>query len=398
MAVPSLDPTGLFPLDVTDIRENLRANLEASPAYGPGTAFGPDSAIGGVIDVTAEEISLGYSLDQSIYDQFSLENAVGIQLDNLGGVTGVIREPATFSEVTQTLLGTPTTVIAAGSQVKVPGATVNWETIAEATIDGGGTVDVVVRALSTGPIEGGAGTITEIVTSVPGWTSTTNALDASLGQNIESDARYRLRIKRSRSISGTGTDAAIGARVEQLDFVDFATPLSNRTVNVVNGQDGNSIQVYVWPDTLTAAQQALVAEEIWGPAGLTAGIQAFGTQAFLITDKQGNPQPVAFSFAAEVEIHFVFDVLKVNSEFPSDGADLIEDFTVEFFSLFQGVGTDVLPFTLGCFILENIPGIEHMRIRLRIGVEPGATDTAPIPIDSFEIATVLLANIDVNTP
>ena len=398
MATPSLDPTGLFPLNVTDIRENIRNNLVAAPAYGPETATGPDSAIGGVIDVTAEEISLGYSLDQSIYDQFSLENAVDIQLDNLGNVTGVVREPATFSEVVQTLTGTPATVIPVGSQVKVPGATINWETTAEATIGGGGSITVVIRALSTGPVEGNATTITEIVTSVPGWTGTTNALDASLGQDVESNARYRLRIKRSRSISGTGTDAAIGARVEQLDFIDFASALSNRTVDTVNGQPGCSVQVYVWPDTITVTQQELVAQEIWGPAGLTAGIRAFGTEMYLVTDSKGNPQPVDFSFATELEIHLIFDVLQVGPAFPSNGDDLIKDFTVEFFEIFQGVGQDVLPFLLGCYITENIPGIESAIIRLKVGSAPDPADTIPIPVDSFEIATTLLANIDVNLP
>lgn len=394
MANPSLDPTGLTVLDVNDIRDNYRTEIEASPQFGVGTSTGPSSRVGGVIDVSAEELSKIYSLIQALYNQFDLDNSEGQQLDNLGGVLGVVREPATKSTATITAGGTPATAIVLGSEVRVPDAGRFLTTVA-AVIGGGGTVDIPVEAVDFGPVEAAAGAISEIVTAIPGWTSVTNALAAATGQNEETDDPYRARIRRSRQISGTGTDAAIRARIEQLDFVDYAAAISNRSADPTPlGQPGNSVQVFVWPDGITADQKSLVAQTIWGPAGMVAGILAYGTEAFFVTDNQGNSQPVGFSFAVEQEIHFDVVMLEVDATFPSNASDIAKQTIIDYFEANQGIGTNVQPLLISCEILKNIPGILDMDLRLKVGAAPGPTDLDPIAIDSLEIATVILANID----
>lgn len=398
MADPSLDPTGITILDVNELRQNYRDKVAANPNFGASVSTNPESRMGGIIDVSAEELSLVYSLIQAVYNQLDLDNAEGLQLDNLGGILGVIREPATKSVGTITASGTPATAIGLGSEVRVPDAGRFVTTVAD-VIGGGGTVDIPVEAVELGPIVGNAGTITEIVTSIPGWTGVTNATDVNLGQSEETDDQYRARIRRSRQISGTGTDAAIRARVEQLDFIDFVAAVSNRGIDPdVTGQPGKSVQVYVWPDTISPDQKSEVAQVIFGDAGLVAGIESFGTEAFLVEDNQGNDVDVAFSFADEQEIHFEVVILATGVGFPSNAEDIAKDTIIAYFDANQGTGVDVQPLLISCDILDAIPGILNMQLRLKVGIAPGGSDTGPITIDKFEIATVDIANIDFTTP
>lgn len=397
--LPIFDDTGVQILDVNQIRDNVRERVAGSSELGPSVRTGPDTAMGQIIDAPAEELSDVYELAQDIYDQFSLENASGIQLDNLGELRGVIREPAAKSTGVITATGTPTTPIPSGSIVRVPLAG-RFVTTAPAVIGGGGTVDINVESEDTGPIEGNAGTITEIVTAIPGWASVTNAADVDLGQDVESDARYKLRIRRSGAIGGTATDRAIQARLEQLTIVDYALAYSNRSdvVDPVTGQPRNSLQVFIWPVLAIAEDKQTVVETVWGPAGLGAGIQAFGTEQFTVTDSQGTAQPVAFSYATEVEIYFLAEVLQANVEFPANGDDLIKEVIAFYFDEKQGIGTDVLPFDISCEITKVVPGIEHFRLALLAGSPPGSTNTSPISIGVFQIATVDPLNIVVTTP
>ena len=77
------------------------------------------------------------------------------------------------------------------------------------------TSPVLFLAQSFGPVAAPAGTLTEILTPVAGWTSLTNFSAGVTGRNQETDAELRIRRFNSLRILGAGTVEAIRARLLQ---------------------------------------------------------------------------------------------------------------------------------------------------------------------------------------
>jgi len=76
----------------------------------------------------------------------------------------------------------------------------------------GVTVDFV--AVEPGAIEAAAGTITYIVTPVPGWDSVTNTSAAAIGRPQQSDSNYRATFKTRTARNATGSIDAMLAALE----------------------------------------------------------------------------------------------------------------------------------------------------------------------------------------
>jgi hypothetical protein len=382
ITTPSLDATGLTVLRLAEIRENLRDRILGEAAFPDGTNVGDDSAMGQLLDAPAEELALVHELVEGVYNSFVMDAAEGVQLDNLGGLSGVVREPATYSTATVTCAGTPATVIAAGKRVRVTDAGI-FALDDEVTIPGGGSIDVTVTAVESGPVEGLAGTIDEIVDPVSGWSTVTNAADAVLGSAVETDVIYRARINESFSIGGTGTDQAIKARIQALDDVDAAVVISNRTLITDSfGIPGKAFRAVVWP---TSADGEQIAETIWSDGAMPAGIYSDGTQVFVITDSQGYAQTVRFSWATELQLYWDVTVTS-NSDYPVDGDDLVAAAVLSYGNTLS-VGDDALIVGAIADIMDAVPGVEDLLILVKVGGWPGGGDTSPISVDLDEIAT-----------
>jgi hypothetical protein len=382
MATAELTAAGLIVKRIDEIRTDLREAILASSQFGAGTNVGDDSAIGQILDAIATQLGELHELLQAVYDSFNVDNAEGTALDNLAGLSGVIREAATFSTAVLTLGGTPATVIPAGSQAQVPETTKYFALDEDATIGGGGTVDAQATATSSGPVEAAAGSITEITTPVSGWDTVTNAADATLGEDEETDSEYRERLSASFSIGGTSTDHAIRARVEQLADVSAAVCISNRSlVTDANGIPGTAFRVVVWPDT---ADGPTIAEEIWGPAGMPAGIYSDGDEEYSVTDAQGYAQIVRFSFATELEIYWDITVTS-NADYPADGDDLVEAAVLAYGNGLS-VNEDVLPIGAINEIYDNVPGVDHLVVLVAAGAPPGGGDTDPVDVGLTQIS------------
>lgn len=92
------------------------------------------------------------------------------------------KDPAERSTATLTLSGTPGTIVPAGSLIKHNLSGAEFQTVAPATIGGGGSVDVGAESILYDAISANIGTLTVIQTPVAGWASVTNAAAAVLGK------------------------------------------------------------------------------------------------------------------------------------------------------------------------------------------------------------------------
>jgi len=383
MATREITAAGITVKTLAETRQDMVDAIHASSEFGPDVPTGPETPEGQIIGVVATQISELDELAQSVYDTRDPDNATGAPLDNIGAYSGAIRKDGTFSTAVATLGGTPSTVIAAGKRARVPDGPI-FAIDAEATIGGGGTVDAPVTCTEDGPNEAAAGSITEIVDAVSGWDTVTNAADATLGTNDETDQEFRDRREGSFALGGNCTDPAIRAKMEALAGVTHATCISNRTsVTDANGIRGKGFMVVLWP---TGLDGPTVAEALW-PCVATAG-DPNGDQEYNITDDQGQTQVMRFQYADEQEVYLHAEVTE-KTGYPTDGDDLVKAALLAFGNT-HNPGDDVEPDFFEAYVLKDpddmVAGISAITVTAKIGGAPGAGDTDPIPIALTEIA------------
>ncbi len=386
---PVFDANGIQGLTLDELRENLRTRVEQASDLGPEVSTGAHTITGMVLDATALELESLYRLAEDIWASGDPAQAEGTQLDNILRLRGTDRNDARNSTVTLTLGGTATTVIPAGSTVAIPNGGEQWATDAEATIGGGGTVDVAATAVNTGPIEAAPGAITDVITGVSGWDTVTNAAAAILGEDVESDADARTRS--ADLVTGTTTEEAVYSRLTELDTVEAAVATSNRgDTTDADGTPAHTWWIIIYPNTV---DQTLIAETIWGEAGEVAGIGYRGAVTATVTAEDGEQKTIAWDWATAVDVWSKV-TLTVDDDYPDDGDDLVEDAVQEWGTTVR-VSQDVYPAQIEKQILNDVPGIKTISVALKEGSAPSGTETDPLPVEVNEYGKINDAQINV---
>lgn len=375
----SLTSAGLVVKTLAEILTDIKARISAAPSLGPNANVEDGSIYGDLTSVFGREIVQLDELALALYSAFRRTAAEDSALDNVGDWLGVPRLDATSSTATVTATGTPATSIPENSRIRVPSGP-TFITKAAAVIGGGGTVDIIVASEVTGPIEAAAGSLTEIVDATAGWTSVTNAADATPGRERELDPRYRDRITRSLQTGECSSDQAIREAIEAADpDILSVTVQSNRDLATdAEGIPGKSFRAVVFP---SAIDTEAVASAIFDT--MPAGIKSDGSDVELtFVDPQGKNQKIRFDFADEIDLHLEIDVFRDANLYPDNGDDLVRA-AVDLYDEFLFVGTDFVPFQLSCLIAE-IRGV--FDVVIRVGTAPSPTQTTPFAISLTEIA------------
>jgi hypothetical protein len=400
-----LTEAGLVIKQLTDIRTELDDLVRS--AFGPATPVSDDSNFGKLNGVFAQQESEVWELMQQQYDSMDPDQAEGAQLDNLGGLIGVDRLPATFSTGSVTFTGDANTVIPEGTTVRVSATDARFVTTAEVTLPDTGapagteTVAAAIQGETTGALVALSTTIDELVDVVSGVLSVSNALDIVVGRAVETDVDYRGRIENSKQIVGSATDQAIRARLlDEVSNIQSALVLSNRTlVTDANGIPGKAFLTVVHPATIDGEEVVTVLYE-----NAPAGIEAYGAIDYSITDEQGFSQTFSYSTATELLMYIECN-LTTGAEYPADG-----DAQVAAILLAQGnmlsVGGDVLIWKfiaaldgndeLRALGLSGVPGI--ITVDMRIETIDPPTNTSNIAVGVTQIAVFDSGRIEVNPP
>ena len=244
--------------------------------------------------ILGTQLGEAMELLQAIYDGTNSDAAIGKQLEDASFLVGVEPDPATKSQATVTLSGTVGTIIPANSIVEGDDGDddARWFTSADLTIAGTGSPadDVVVTAQEAGPILAAIGVIDKVVSGIPGWTGVTNAAAAVPGQNRESDAAIRSRRRVALNQIGSASTSSIRAALLDLDFVDNVLILENNSASVQTveskSMNANSIWVFVYPGSLTTAQEDQIAKTLHLKTGAATEMMA-GATTKQVTDAGG---------------------------------------------------------------------------------------------------------------
>ena len=145
--------------------------------------------------------------------------APGVWLDVLGGWLMTERRAATRSRVTATVAGEAATSVPAGNRAAT-GDGDEFVTLADVVLSPSG-VAVDMQAAETGPVQAAAGTLTRIVSVIPGWETITNAEAATVGADGESDAEYRQSYAMRAARRSVGPIAALEAALADADAAPY---------------------------------------------------------------------------------------------------------------------------------------------------------------------------------
>lgn len=316
-----LDASGFNAKRFDDVLAELQASMRTQ--FGNNVQLAPETFNGQIVGIFADREASLWELSEAIYHAAYLLSAEGAQLDDKVAEVGITRLPATPSLFNNTVLsdrrvilsGTPGTVVPLGSLFRDPVTLQTWQTSALATIGGGGTIHVEAECTIDGAITGFAGTVTQIVSSVTGWTGVTNPVDAQRGTLVESDAQLRLRYVRVMFLGGGSSGDAMVSSLAKLAGVTSVANYENDTPYTDSeGRPSHSFEVII-----EGGADAEIALTIWQTK--PDGIQPYGlapTNAVATTDINGGARAVGFTRPAGVNI-YVGVTYSSNADFPLDG-------------------------------------------------------------------------------
>lgn len=299
MATFGVTPTGFVLPSQQQLLDLIVADQQAT--IGPNVDTSSDSVLGQLNGVTTRQLMIGYEALQVAYDANDPDIVEGFLQTNLAKLTGTPRLSATQSTVTLTCVMTAGTTLVAGTTLAgvLGNPASQWTPKADYTALVSGTQLVPFVSVHTGPNAASAGTISVITTPVSGWTSVTNASDASPGTNVETDADLRLRREQELQGGGAGNVDAVRAALLKINgtigpFIQSATMLNNTSdVTDVNGLPPHSTEAVIWDGPTTPVSNNAIAQVLWDTGA--SGINNVGSLSGTAIDAQGNAQVVHFT-------------------------------------------------------------------------------------------------------
>lgn len=382
----SVESTGFIPKllddDLSELKTALRSEID------PGLELTATSPEGQLVAIVAERMNRVEELAQAIYNAFDPAAAEDASLDNIGEITGHKRQAATKSTVTGTLNIDAGQTVSAGAVVSVSGnPTARFVLLTDVTNGTGSTDDFPgeFEAETAGAVVANAGTLTVIETPSAGWNTVTNAADAVVGLNQETDTEYRVSREASLTVSGDATLDAIRADILAIAGVTECKGFQNVKDRVIDGLPPKSFEMVV----LGGADQDIF-DQILGSGG--AGIESHGSTSGTAADNEGNSHTVKFTRPTEITVHVDVTVLTDPATFPGDGSDQIKEAlraTIEALN----IGDDVVINSLYAPIL-SVSGVLDVTVLELDTVDPPVA-TTNLSIAAREVADIETTNIDV---
>lgn len=354
-----------------------------------------------VVQVPMEGVALAWEAMQLVYQQFDPTKATGPSQSALVMLNGLSRLDAAPSSVTEDLQGTPLALIPAGTLVADVNNRNQWATIQDVVLDALGAGSVTVRCTVMGPVTAPAGSLTRIVTPVPGLASVTNPLDAQVGRDVETDTELRIRQSRSTMAPAASPVESVYANLANVAGVTYARVRQNNTlVTDSNGIPGKCVAAVV-----VGGEDLDIAMVLLERTGIVA--EWFGSSSLTLFDVQGEPYVVKWTRPTQLPIYIALTIQVTNQNiFPVTGLQQIKDAIIAYAqggapALGVDDGFSETGFVPGGTVLWSrlftpinfVPG--HRVVSLFIGTAPGPTLENDIPVPWDEVSQFLDANIDI---
>lgn len=376
-----LTATGLAVPTVNDILTSIQTDELAQ--IDAGLDLASDQVIGQLNGIYASKLSELWELATAVYTGLDPDKATGQQLTAACALSGTTRKAATAGLVTTTCNFAASQTYTAGQlRANVSGqATNTWVNRDAITTGAGGNLSVVFVCEQTGPIAANAGTLTVITTPVSGWTSITNANDATKGTAQETDAALRLRRVAEQASAGSSNIDSTRTALTKVTGVQQAIVLENTgLITDANGIPGKSIRPIVWDGATPAASNSDLAAAIW--TNKPSGIYVDGVTSATVYDATGTAQTVRFTRASQTLIYVTLTVKTDPATFVGTAATI--QAAVAALGASQKIGGTVYALAIESAVLA-IPGVVDVTA-FAIGTAASPTLPNNISIGSTSIA------------
>lgn len=394
--MPGITSQGFEPKPQQDIESDLASRFRA--VFGATITTIAQSVFGQLISIVADRIADVWQLGLALYNASTREGAIGIQLDNVGALTGTMRLQATYTKVTLVCSGVNGTVIPAGSLVSIPDVGTQFTIDVDSAPMSGGSVTMEWHAVEAGPNAAFAGTITLIDTPVTGWASVTNPLDHShLGTDVEDDTTFRIRQVSELRAQGASTVAALRARIQQVTGVTGVFVFEN----VGDSTDADGLPPHSFECVVQGGTNADVAQAI--ATYKPVGIATYGTSTVAAQDANGFTISIKFSRPVQLNAYVVVTLKANAASYPNNGDDLVKEAIVALQPIF-GIGVDLRSSALVPAYEPNplqptttgVIGVLESALPL-IGTAPAPGTSTTLPVGNRQIVALDTSRITVNT-
>lgn len=207
--------TGVIVPDTSEILSDVQT--EFTDTFGDDLNLDPETPQG--VLITSETLARAAVVDNNavVSNQINPNVSVGVFLDAICALSGLDRIAATFSTVIANLTGVPGTTITTSSIAALTTGE-QFSPQNNITLDSEGNGIGVFIALLPGPISTPVGTLTSIVSGVPGWETITNPTSGTLGTNLQSDQSLQRLRAVTLALQGVAlNEAIISNLLAQLD-------------------------------------------------------------------------------------------------------------------------------------------------------------------------------------
>lgn len=270
MSLPQFINDGVQVRTFDEIYTSLSNGLRS--VYGNDINLDQNSPDGQMLGIIVKTILDMETFGLSLYTQFDPDFASGEMLNIIAKLIGIIRRPATQSQVDVTITTDRALTLPIGYTVQDINKN-NWVTDSAKTLVSGANT-VTLLAQDFGMIVADAGTVTEPVTIVLGVLSVTNPTAALVGIEEETDEEFRVRRNSSLENASYSTVGSLVAKLSNLANVTDAVVYENTTASTdSNGIPAHSIWPVVEGGTVSSIAESIVKSKTGGTGlkGLTTG-------------------------------------------------------------------------------------------------------------------------------
>lgn len=342
------------------ILAELQAKARSGDCFGADVDLSDENYIGPKIKLMAWALAGQWELAEDAYYSLDLDNAEGVALNRVVGLSLVGRDSAANATVDLTFTGVAGSAVPVGTICETA-RQIQFATLSAVVIGDGGSVSVAAQCVDAG--ESGnvsANSIVQIKNPISGVDTVTNLLDAQNGKEIETDAALRTRYKTSPASSGSNIDAVIAA-VAKVTNVESVTCIENDSSIIDSyGLSPHSFEVIV-----DGGDNINIALAIYSRK--PAGIQPYGSTEQTVVDSQGQNKIIRFSRPAKIYTYIKF-ILETNSDWNTESEAQIILIAVAYINSL-GNGKDVYAWKIAA-LLKDVVGLENVQVL--IGTSSGS--------------------------
>lgn len=296
---PYIDAEGVHCPTYDDVLEHLIEQYLT--VFGADVYLGPETPDYQLLSIVAKCISDFSGLAVEAYYSRNPQYASGNSLDMIAQMSGLTRKLPTSSTAVLTVTGEEGTVIPAGKQVIDETGNI-WTLDSGVTIPAAGYTTVGATCEEPGAVIAPAGTIDSVYTPIPGWTGVTNANDASVGTNLETDAELRIRFAASHAMTNSGILDAFVTGLLSVSGVKFVDVVENST----NSTDDNGLPAHSFCAVVDGGDADEIAEKILYLK--SPGVATHGNTTKVVQDSDGNSYTIKFSRPTETTVPITITV------------------------------------------------------------------------------------------